>query len=328
MGYSKYVGRIGTLAVALGIGTVVANPLGETPTNDTETSSKPTDAGRQPTTKRPRRSRQQVTARRARQGSRKRRRRGVARRNRRQERGADRRTGDELTGDQLTGDQLTGDELTGDDEVDDPPRYSPPMVPRPAPHNTVLEPPTGTTDVPEVATGLTEPITTPEIIATRRLRRHTHRFELRTDRIATPVGAALVADEPDPGAISLAGPAAIEVSSASGGDYPDHPYPAPIVNIDPTTSLTSFSRSGRPSSTSPPQPSHAAGAIHHTQLRRPRRISLIWAAVEFVRREVSRAYLNSSPTAIADTTTTSEELPVRIAVLDMTPTPISGAATS
>lgn len=44
MGYSKYVGRIGALAVALGIGTAVAQPAwAETPSNDTETSSKPAE---------------------------------------------------------------------------------------------------------------------------------------------------------------------------------------------------------------------------------------------------------------------------------------------
>ncbi|MCV7367111.1 tandem-95 repeat protein [Mycolicibacterium duvalii] len=40
VGYAKYVGRVGALAVALGIGTAVANPAwADTQTNDTETSS-------------------------------------------------------------------------------------------------------------------------------------------------------------------------------------------------------------------------------------------------------------------------------------------------
>lgn len=296
MGYSKYVGRIGALAVALGIGTAVAQPAwAETPSNDTETSSKPAEndapaGGNLPT--------------------------GPS------SPSTDVHESDDVDGPSLSTDDDDTSELTDEDEEDDEwdeaslreeELAEPPMIPgdteQPSLINTTQEPPTPS-NPPEPPTELIEPAassSTPDLTGSEQ--------QVPTPDVAPTQGHFITEVDSDIEGVtlrSMADPSPLGITTAAA---PTVPSPAPLQQQPNNPLEIVIGTAGKLINIAAGAIGMLFSPIFNPNYNGPGGLALVFATLDMVRRELDRAFSNSSPTAVADLATTSELLPTTIAVL-------------
>lgn len=295
MGYSKYVGRIGALAVALGIGTAVAQPAwAETPSNDTETSSKPADndapAENNPPTG-PSSPSPDVTE------------------------------SKDLDGPSLSTDDDDTSELTDEDEEDEWDEASlreeemaePPMVPgdteQPSLINTTQDPTTPSSP-PEPPTEPIEPAassSTPDLTGNEQ--------QVPTPNVAPIQGRFTTQVDSDIEGVtlrSMAGPSTLGITTAA---VPTVPSPAPLQQQPNNPLEIVIGTAGKLINIAAGAIGMLFSPIFTPGYNGPGGLALVFATLDMVRRELDRAFSNSSPTAVADLATTSELVPTTIAAL-------------
>lgn len=293
MGYSKYVGRIGALAVALGIGTAVAQPAwAETPSNDTETSSKPaesgTPAGNEPA---------------GRTGPN-----GPAPE-------ANEPAGPALDDDDDDESNLEDEELENLDEGDEDLDPADKLTEEPSSGYTEQPPLTNTTPNPIAPSDPPEPNTplrqdassrTSEESTEENLGSEANLFAYQSNNEDTG------AETDDIIALSLTGPSTLDFSTDA---IPTVPSPAPIQNQPDNPIEIVIGTAGKLINIAAGAIGMLFSPIFTPGYNGPGGLALVFATLDMVRRELDRAFSNSSPTAVADLATTSELVPTTIAVL-------------
>lgn len=291
MGYAKYVGRIGALAILLGIGTAIAAPAGAETSTSQPRRSVSTGSS---TTESPDRT---ITTEDEDDGT------SVA--------DQDDEPAADLDEDSAGDLDETVDEIvdeTVDDEIDldvEDPTDSGPVDhaagdPATDAEDDVTDDATssiGATDVPD-RTDKSE--STPS------------RDEPRAQDTAA-VTSSVPADEsptPVPGDESSSTAAAITVSAVNSS--PGAPAPAPLVR-QPITPIGALI--GAPFALINIAVD-ALNMLFTPQPTTPGDPPILWGVLAFVQREIQRTFFNSSPHAVADSATTSEDVPTTISVLD------------
>nr|ABP47323.1 40-residue YVTN family beta-propeller repeat protein [Mycolicibacterium gilvum PYR-GCK] len=282
MGYSKYVGRVGALALALGIGTAVATPAWAESPSTSESASSESKAPQKPSS---RRSTPATSGDSANGGD-----------------SAGKSGSDGSTASAGGNDNDSPVEDEADIEVAPEPEAAedaPPLVDEVVEESdahdgnsasAAPEVDSPSTAVPSDATGVSEA----EAPA------HETLASLSPDQDPEPVDTE-IADAPTPLGYALAVTAPpVEPAPAPLVRQPRGPVgvilggPAAMIDIAAKALQMLFN----PGPTVPGDP------------------PLLLGVLAFVRREIQRTFFNSSPTAVADTTSTSEGLPTRISVLD------------
>lgn len=302
MGYAKYVGRIGALAVALGIGTAVAQPaLAETPHNDTESSTNTTNEQSAP----PDETRSAPTAPTAD---------GPKNENETQE-DDDSPIPDAIDGSDEDESDDDSEPLTStgngvepeDTTVPEPP--APPSIPDlPAAGSdpTAQDPPADPDEpsIPPATTGGTlnandtsYPETGPTV--SQQLSRQTLTVEPSSD--PDLFNALSVSESP--------------TFDSAAAIAPTIPSPAPIQPQPDNPIEIVFGTAGTLINIAAKAIGMLFSPFFTAGYNGPGGFPLIWATLDLVRRELERAFFNTSPNAVADITTTSELVPTTIAVL-------------
>lgn len=276
MGYAKYVGRVGALALALGIGTAVASPaLAETPNTEAESSS----AGTEPSTEQPDSDPRAITGGSTQQPG---------------DNESDAGTHQEVTEEPHDLDDDLAEEIERELEAPEEPAVDEAVEPEPASQDepsssdeaVVATEPEAITEEPEAAPveAEAEPVDESEPVASTV--RSSDLPETRTTSNArtyahptnpppgVPAPAPLVQQPKTPIGLILGGPVAFLDIAAQAVTMLFNPGPS--VPGDPP---------------------------------------LLLGVLAFVRREIQRTFFNSSPDAVADIASTSEGVPTRITVL-------------
>ncbi|WNG88860.1 Ig-like domain-containing protein [Mycobacterium sp. ITM-2016-00317] len=296
MGYAKYIGRVGALAVVLGIGTAIASPAGaETSTSEaTSSSASPSDsadsadsAATESPTHTP------AT-------------------------GAHSDDTDDSDGtDESTEDvEETDEDIDVDDDIADPadpePVDSEPVDPEPVDPEPVEDEPVED-ELPDPAPEVRDSSAAPPV------GEEPAGAEDTVDdasQIADPVDDSEPTGHESPAAdvVAVANPAVPEDSSpesTSAVESPGAPAPAPLVR-QPVTPIGALL--GAPFALINIAV-EALNMLFSPAPGTPTDPPILWGVLAFVHREIHRTFFNSAPYAVADTATTSEDVPATIPVL-------------
>ncbi|MBV5242381.1 tandem-95 repeat protein [Mycolicibacterium sp. PAM1] len=285
MGYAKYVGRVGALALALGIGTAVATPAWAESPSSTESSSSESKAPQKPLQ---RRGMSQASSDNATSGS---------------------GTSGSGTSTSAT-DDTRADDADDDAESDDSVVVEEAEEPVVEPQEVIVvdddvEPSEALDDAPVTPSEETQSsaTTTPS----------------SDDTQPEPTAAAESTSDPEPTTADSASEDSDAPSTTSTTTYAltatspaGVPAPAPLVR-QPQTPIGVIL--GGPVALLDIA-AKAINMLFSPDPSVPGDSPLLLGVLAFVRREVQRTFFNSTPGAVADAATTSEGLPTRITVLD------------
>ncbi|MGQ9351060.1 Ig-like domain-containing protein [Mycolicibacterium gilvum] len=285
MGYAKYVGRVGALALALGIGTAVATPAWAESPSSTESSSSESKAPQKPLQ---RRGMSQASSDNATSGS---------------------GTSGSGTSTSAT-DDTRADDADDDAESDDSVVVEEAEEPVVEPEEVIVvdddvEPSEALDDAPVTPSEETQSsaTTTPS----------------SDDTQPEPTAAAESTSDPEPTTADSASEDSDAPSTTSTTTYAltatspaGVPAPAPLVR-QPQTPIGVIL--GGPVALLDIA-AKAINMLFSPDPSVPGDSPLLLGVLAFVRREVQRTFFNSTPGAVADAATTSEGLPTRITVLD------------
>lgn len=282
MGYSKYVGRVGALALALGIGTAVATPAWAEAPSGNESASSASESSQKPSS---RRTSPAVS-------------------------GEAASSGDSTGTSDSDGSTTPADGKRDDDAIED---ESDVEI---APETDAVEdtPPLVDEGVEEsdADDGYSASVA-PEVDLPSAT---VQSDDNRTSASESPVGetpASTAPDQdPEPSSAEITDAPAPPSYASAVTAPPVEPAPAPLVR-QPRGPIGVIL--GGPAA----MLDIAAKALHmlfNPSPTVPGDPPLLLGVLAFVRREIQRTFFNSSPTAVADSTSTSEGLPTRISVLD------------